>query len=68
MREHVRGELDQVQRRFGVPMLLISHDLDDVQRFADTLVLRDAGQVSRAAHRGAHGDMLALAAASLQPL
>jgi molybdate transport system ATP-binding protein len=52
LRERVRDELDRIQRRFAVPMLLVSHDLDDVQRFADTLVRIDGGRV----HDIAHGD------------
>ncbi len=46
LRGRVRSELDEIRRRFGVPMVLISHDLDDVRQLADTLVLYEAGQVS----------------------
>ena len=67
LRERVRAELEQVQRRFGVPMLMISHDLDDVQRFADALVLVDAGRVVQVAQRDTGVNLRALAAASLQP-
>lgn len=67
LRERVRAELEQVQRRFGVPMLMISHDLDDVQRFADALVLVDAGRVLNVSQREAGADLRAQAAASLQP-
>lgn len=42
LRGRVRLELDAIQRRFGIPMVMISHDLDDVRLFADTLVLYQA--------------------------
>jgi len=51
LRERVRDELDRIQRRFAVPMLLVSHDPDDVQRFASTLVQLEAGKVRHVAHR-----------------
>ncbi len=53
LRERVRTALEQVRERFGVPMLLISHDLGDVRRFADTLVLLESGRVVQVAHRDA---------------
>jgi molybdate transport system ATP-binding protein len=51
LRGRVREELDAIQRRFKVPMVLISHDLDDVRLFADTLVLYEMGQVAQVMHR-----------------
>ena len=51
LREQVRDELARVRERFGVPMLLVSHDLDDVRRFADTLVLFGRGRVERVVDR-----------------
>ena len=69
LRGRVREELDAIQRRFKVPMVLISHDLDDVRLFADTLVLYEVGQVAQITHR--QGDdrsaTLAAAEASLRP-
>ena len=47
LRGRVRTELDDIRQRFKVPMVLISHDLDDVRQFADTLVLYEAGRVVR---------------------
>ena len=52
LRGRVRAELEEVRARFGVPMVLISHDLDDVSAFADTLVLYAPGRVAQVAHRG----------------
>ena len=51
LRAKVREELDAIQRRFNVPMVLISHDLDDVRLFADTLVLYETGRVAQVTHR-----------------
>jgi molybdate transport system ATP-binding protein len=50
LRGKVRSELDAIQRRFGIPMVIISHDQDDVRLFADTLVLFEPGRVSRVLH------------------
>lgn len=50
LRGKVRAELDAIQRRFGMPMVMISHDLDDVRRFADTLVLYEAGRTAHVTH------------------
>lgn len=68
LRAKVREELDAIQRRFGVPMVLISHDLADVARFADCLVLFEAGRTDQTVHRqgqDAH-EPLAAAQASLR--
>ncbi len=51
LRDRVRGELEQIRRRFAVPMVLISHDLEDVRQFADTLVLFGSGTGCEVAHR-----------------
>ena len=50
LRAKVRKELDAIQRRFQVPMVLISHDLDDVRMFAETLVVYEAGRVAGVIH------------------
>ncbi|MBC7699923.1 ATP-binding cassette domain-containing protein [Aquabacterium sp.] len=50
LRGRVRTELDEIRRRFGVPMILISHDPDDVRQFADTLVEFEAGRVVQVTH------------------
>ncbi|RZL03843.1 MAG: ATP-binding cassette domain-containing protein [Rubrivivax sp.] len=63
LRGRVREELDAVQRRFKVPMVLISHDLDDVRLFADTLVLYEPGRVAQITHRQGEDRSATLAAA-----
>ena len=45
LRGRVRSGLEATRQRFGVPMVLISHDLDDVRDLADTLVLFEPGRV-----------------------
>lgn len=68
LRDRVRDELAAIQHRFRVPMVLISHDLDDVRLFADTLVLYEAGRTVRTVQRQeGDGDApLAAAQASLR--
>lgn len=46
LRQHMRRELDALQRRLDVPMILITHDEDDVDAFGEhVLHLRD-GQLA----------------------
>jgi len=46
LRVRMRGELDELQRRLEVPMVLITHDEDDVAAFGDHVhCLRD-GQIA----------------------
>jgi molybdate transport system ATP-binding protein len=70
LRASVRSELEGIRQRFGVPMLLISHDLDDVRELADTLALFEPGRVADVAHAqpGDPGALLALARASIAPV
>lgn len=46
LRARMRSELLDVQRRFSVPVLLITHDQEDVDTFGDTLVLFGEGHVA----------------------
>lgn len=45
LRARMRGELMRIQEQFQIPVLLITHDEDDVEAFGDTLVMYDAGHV-----------------------
>jgi molybdate transport system ATP-binding protein len=45
LRARLRSGLLDVQKHFNVPVLLISHDPEDVDLFAETLVVYDAGRV-----------------------
>lgn len=46
LRAGMRNELDQLQRRLNVPMILITHDADDVAAFGDHVVTIHDGQVA----------------------
>ncbi len=46
LRARMREELVAMQERFKVPMILITHDLEDVRAFADTLVVYEYGAVA----------------------
>jgi molybdate transport system ATP-binding protein len=45
LRARMRSELMRIQQQFQVPVLLITHDEDDVAAFGETLVVYDAGNV-----------------------
>jgi molybdenum ABC transporter ATP-binding protein len=47
-RRRLRTELRALHDRVGTPMLLVTHDLDEVRQLADFLVLIDAGRIVRA--------------------
>jgi molybdate transport system ATP-binding protein len=47
LRGRVRRELADMQLRFKVPMLVITHDPADVEAFAENLVVFDHGRVSK---------------------
>jgi molybdate transport system ATP-binding protein len=68
LRHQVRHTLHTTQQRLGLPMVLVSHDLQDVRYFADTLVLLRAGSSTHVAHRSplvSSETLVKLAAASL---
>lgn len=45
LRGRLRKELLEIQGRFHVPMIVITHDPEDIQAFADTIVTYEAGKV-----------------------
>ncbi|WP_045220115.1 ATP-binding cassette domain-containing protein [Desulfonatronum thioautotrophicum] len=45
LRAKMREELARIQERFNVPMVMVSHDLADVDAFAETLVAFGHGRV-----------------------
>ncbi|MGH8801835.1 MAG: sulfate/molybdate ABC transporter ATP-binding protein [Casimicrobiaceae bacterium] len=49
LRDRLRDELDRLQRDLDLPLLLITHDHDDVARLADDVVHLEHGCVVRAA-------------------
>jgi molybdate transport system ATP-binding protein len=53
LRTHMRRELDDLQRRLQVPMLLITHDPEDAEVFGEQVLhLRDGMIEDAAMHRG----------------
>jgi len=46
LRQHLRSELAELQQRLGVPLLLISHDHDDLAHFGRQSVYLERGRVS----------------------
>jgi molybdate transport system ATP-binding protein len=47
LRERVREELSATQRKFSVPMVVITHDPADVEAFAENVVIFDHGKVAQ---------------------
>jgi len=47
LRGRLRDELDTLQRRLALPMVLVTHDEADVARFGDEVIEIDAGRVRR---------------------
>lgn len=45
LREKMRAELFDILERFDMPMVMVSHDLEDVDHFAQTLVAFGRGRV-----------------------
>jgi molybdate transport system ATP-binding protein len=46
LRRHLRQTLLTIQAHFGIPVILITHDPEDVAALAQTLVVFDTGRVS----------------------
>jgi molybdate transport system ATP-binding protein len=47
LRDRMRRELLQIQKRFGVPMVIITHDPADIELFADNLLVFEGGRVAQ---------------------
>lgn len=47
LRHRLRDELDALQRRLALPMMLVTHDAADVERFGDEVIDIEAGRVQR---------------------
>jgi molybdate transport system ATP-binding protein len=45
LRAKMRAELTRIRDRFQVPVILITHDQEDVEAFAETLVMYEDGKV-----------------------
>ena len=47
LRDKMRQELLKVKERFTIPVILITHDPEDVAALAQTVVVYEAGRVSQ---------------------
>jgi glycerol transport system ATP-binding protein len=47
LRSELRSELAQVRRQWGIPVLMITHDIEDVLALADVAFVYDNGRVVR---------------------
>lgn len=47
VRQRLRDSLKHFQRRFGIPIVLVTHDHDEAQQLADTVVALQHGQVAQ---------------------
>jgi molybdate transport system ATP-binding protein len=56
LRNRMRNELLETRARFGVPMIVITHDPDDLRFFANNLLLLDAGKIKRNLNLGSASD------------
>lgn len=45
LRARLRKELLEVRERLGIPVVMITHDPEDIEAFAETLVIYEAGRV-----------------------
>jgi molybdate transport system ATP-binding protein len=44
VRRHLQDEIDQIRRSLDIPLILVTHDFDDVVRLATHLLILDHGQ------------------------
>ncbi len=47
LRQSLRQELGQVRERWGIPALMITHDIEDVLALADVAFVYERGQIAR---------------------
>ena len=45
VRRHLQDEIDQIRRSLDIPLILVTHDFDDVLRLASHLLLLDQGRM-----------------------
>lgn len=68
LRRRLREELRRLQQTVGTPMLLVTHDLDEVRQLADHVVVLDHGRVvHQQGVQDVEGDLSAVRAILEQP-
>lgn len=45
VRRHLQDEIDQIRRSLDIPLVLVTHDFDDVVRLATDMLMLDAGRM-----------------------
>jgi molybdate transport system ATP-binding protein len=45
VRRHLQDEIDQIRRSLDIPLVLVTHDFDDVARLATHLLILDRGHI-----------------------
>jgi molybdate transport system ATP-binding protein len=62
LRQSLRDELAAVRRRWNIPVVMITHDIDDVLALADVAFVIEAGRVVREVdlHRGEQRELASL--------
>jgi molybdate transport system ATP-binding protein len=45
LRERMRAELDALQRKLAIPMILITHDPEDARAFGEHVLRMDQGRI-----------------------
>lgn len=58
LRRRLREELRRLQQTVGTPMLLVTHDLDEVRQIANDVIVLDRGRVVHRQHVGGPEDDL----------
>jgi molybdate transport system ATP-binding protein len=51
IREHLRHEIRRLQRRYEIPIILVTHNLEEAYTLADQLVVIESGKVAQAGPR-----------------
>jgi molybdate transport system ATP-binding protein len=51
IREHLRNEIRSLQKRYEIPIILVTHNLEEAYTLADQLVVIEAGEVAQAGPR-----------------
>lgn len=51
IREHLRNEIRSLQQRYEIPIILVTHNLEEAYTMADQLVVIESGEVAQAGPR-----------------
>lgn len=51
LREQLMNYLEQIPKQFGIPIILVTHSLEEIERLADQIFLIENGHVNQTRHR-----------------